>query len=702
MSLPKGSSLYANLKISGRQIRLLTILSTTPEISCRVEVAEFEDELSFNALSYVWGDPTVTEAILVNGHRIQVTTNLASALGYAPHHLSESKHATSMKLWVDAICINQKDIAEKNRQVSLMKDIYSQSGIVLCWLGSPSDPIHAAMNAVESVAHERHIRDADAVYYKHQDELLDCFEQLRSHLKKLHVVDAKRYLPFVEETSVISGIVGDVEIHAVANALQHTTKVIFGVLQESHGVELGLCGSTLRRALHEVENWHDQFCKRANKLDASLREYSHPIGFLLALLSYRVRKFSRMCQEYFYQMYCDETYNNLLWLKQHPWLCEVKEVVGESPTGPAQPLFDVSYWSRIWIRQEIILAHHPVFVCGSRSLSLETLESFAAWVKWIVNPSHSTLLKKAELSRLVKAYQLIWKLLHHIFESRRTIGFPTRCFLRPEDLKTNIWWASPDARATYPKDYYYGFLGITNLDLAPDYDPNKSVGLVCQEFMIEYVRSTLDQPNRPAGGPLGLLMFAGVGYGWDVDPDMPSWGPNFPGQAQAKPSSRGHSDAVIALDQRGFDCIFKSRSDAMITGSRMDVSVLILDRIETIGPRVSDYGRHELLHKTGLPITWPLDFALRHKSYVSGGHPLTALRSLLEPSGRSYGNPDGFPIKDCLGFAKFLARVGRPVMDGKSRVVLARLGYLKDLFDQVPVSVQSTYLLSQLTFLGSR
>ncbi|KAH7276097.1 heterokaryon incompatibility protein-domain-containing protein, partial [Fusarium solani] len=224
MSLPKGSSLYANLKISGRQIRLLTILSTTPEISCRVEVAEFEDELSFNALSYVWGDPTVTEAILVNGHRIQVTTNLASALGYAPHHLSESKHATSMKLWVDSICINQKDIAEKNRQVSLMKDIYSQSGIVLCWLGSPSDPIHAAMNAVESVAHERHIRDADAVYYKHQDELLDCFEQLRSHLKKLHV-----------------------------------------------------------------------------------------------------------------------TYNNLLWLKQHPWLYEVKEVVGESPTGPAQPLFDVSY-----------------------------------------------------------------------------------------------------------------------------------------------------------------------------------------------------------------------------------------------------------------------------------------------------------------------------------------------------------------------
>ncbi|KAK7225101.1 hypothetical protein V2G26_013104 [Clonostachys chloroleuca] len=133
--LPEGSSLYANLKISGRQIRLLTILSTEPEISCRLEVAELKGELSFNALSYVWGDPRVTKAILVNGHRILVTINLVSALEYAPYHLRKSKHATSKKLWVDAICINQEDIAEKSRQVSLMKHIYSQSDIVLCWLG---------------------------------------------------------------------------------------------------------------------------------------------------------------------------------------------------------------------------------------------------------------------------------------------------------------------------------------------------------------------------------------------------------------------------------------------------------------------------------------------------------------------------------------------------------------------------------------
>jgi hypothetical protein len=67
------------------------------------------------------------------------------------------------------------------------------------------------------------------------------------------------HLPFVEETSMISGIVGDVEIHAVANALQHTTKVIFVILQKPHGSELELCRPALLRAFHELTNWHNQF-----------------------------------------------------------------------------------------------------------------------------------------------------------------------------------------------------------------------------------------------------------------------------------------------------------------------------------------------------------------------------------------------------------------------------------------------------------
>ncbi len=40
-----------------------------------------------------------------------------------------------LPLWIDAICINQSDVSEKNHQVRLMGQIYSQLELTLMWLG---------------------------------------------------------------------------------------------------------------------------------------------------------------------------------------------------------------------------------------------------------------------------------------------------------------------------------------------------------------------------------------------------------------------------------------------------------------------------------------------------------------------------------------------------------------------------------------
>ncbi len=45
------------------------------------------------------------------------------------------KTDTTRTLWVDAVCINQDDVVEKNHQVHLMKDIYGGATRVLVWLG---------------------------------------------------------------------------------------------------------------------------------------------------------------------------------------------------------------------------------------------------------------------------------------------------------------------------------------------------------------------------------------------------------------------------------------------------------------------------------------------------------------------------------------------------------------------------------------
>jgi len=38
-------------------------------------------------------------------------------------------------MWIDAICINQSNVAERELQVGLMRDIYQQADGVVIWLG---------------------------------------------------------------------------------------------------------------------------------------------------------------------------------------------------------------------------------------------------------------------------------------------------------------------------------------------------------------------------------------------------------------------------------------------------------------------------------------------------------------------------------------------------------------------------------------
>lgn len=76
-------SFYQPLDVSQRQIRLLSIDSSKDEastISCSLHLSSLEDQPDFNALSYVWGDPSVTQNILVQGEVFAATTNLVSAL----------------------------------------------------------------------------------------------------------------------------------------------------------------------------------------------------------------------------------------------------------------------------------------------------------------------------------------------------------------------------------------------------------------------------------------------------------------------------------------------------------------------------------------------------------------------------------------------------------------------------------------------
>ncbi|KAI1819221.1 heterokaryon incompatibility protein-domain-containing protein [Xylaria intraflava] len=126
------STIYGALNEERREIRLLNLhpsASFDGTIQCSLFNVFLGSPPEYEALSYVWGPLEFTQDILVEGQPFQITENLECAL----RHL---RHASSARvIWVDALCINQANIAERNHQVTLMKDIYSQCTRDLAWLG---------------------------------------------------------------------------------------------------------------------------------------------------------------------------------------------------------------------------------------------------------------------------------------------------------------------------------------------------------------------------------------------------------------------------------------------------------------------------------------------------------------------------------------------------------------------------------------
>lgn len=115
-----------------RVVHLFPAANIHDEIQCSLVSTSLGSNIlniQYEALSYVWGNPNDRKAIRLNGHIHHVTANLFDAL----QHL-RSKDETRT-LWIDAICINQKDDQEKGIQVALMGRIYKEALRTIAWLG---------------------------------------------------------------------------------------------------------------------------------------------------------------------------------------------------------------------------------------------------------------------------------------------------------------------------------------------------------------------------------------------------------------------------------------------------------------------------------------------------------------------------------------------------------------------------------------
>ncbi|KAF4616233.1 hypothetical protein G7Y89_g15171 [Cudoniella acicularis] len=119
-------------------IRLLALYPGDFTTPIQISLAEVrsQDNHPYEALSYTWamedGNCRRSSQIRCDGSKIWVTKNCELALRYL------RKKDLNRVLWVDAICINQKDNKERGHQVGLMRNVYSKATGVLIWLGEAS------------------------------------------------------------------------------------------------------------------------------------------------------------------------------------------------------------------------------------------------------------------------------------------------------------------------------------------------------------------------------------------------------------------------------------------------------------------------------------------------------------------------------------------------------------------------------------
>ncbi|KAF5557554.1 regulatory alcR, partial [Fusarium phyllophilum] len=95
----------------------------------------------FDGLEAEWDDPTAERMIRADGEKFYVRWNLEAALRCLASYDVPS-------IWIDAICIDQDNVAEKTQQVQMMGQIYKSSVATLAWLGPSSDDSSRATGAI--------------------------------------------------------------------------------------------------------------------------------------------------------------------------------------------------------------------------------------------------------------------------------------------------------------------------------------------------------------------------------------------------------------------------------------------------------------------------------------------------------------------------------------------------------------------------
>jgi hypothetical protein len=499
MSDPPCPSLYRVLDSSKeiKEIRLLTsfVIDAEDRVTCCLATVPLDKTTPpYTALSYVWGKRTDRISIQVDGQDFPATTSLAHALHCIPHHWKAkypSRKLSELRVWADAICINQNSPKEKAEQVQLMGNIYSGAELVMCWM-------------------------PDGIWQPGNPQ------------------------PFSDD-------IQDVLL-----------SVAFGTLE------------VINRELRLVEQ----------KAGCTLWELPPSDERLVCWLKEHLELSQTVSHNVF------PFWRNRIW-----------EAVGH--------FFDLQYWKRVWIFQEVVLAQKALLFCKTSCISMtDTIDYVLSWLRLLEswNAPAPQFISPSLWESLISGRGLFrGNVYGHLgaWNQRREERFA---------LPWRSFYSAALLAASNPKDHVYGMLGATGIGVPVDYSEQTSVAEVCRNVASAWLqdkdsdkevipakttvptKKELEEleelKERVAMKELWFLNFAGLRRNCDhvICQYFSSWAPNFP-HVQHK-----FSDFMFSKNVNADNGVFsndKSSKMIYIQGSSLFVTGLGIGSVRQTYPHVN-------------------------------------------------------------------------------------------------------------------
>jgi hypothetical protein len=125
---------YQPLNSARNEIRLVRLERNrvSPGFSFDLLKVSISDAPPYTALSYAWGEGSKSVYVPTEFGSCRVSNTLIRFF----EQVQESDEDSKAYYWVDAICIDQSNVAERNEQVLRMKEIYEAAEQIVVWLNA--------------------------------------------------------------------------------------------------------------------------------------------------------------------------------------------------------------------------------------------------------------------------------------------------------------------------------------------------------------------------------------------------------------------------------------------------------------------------------------------------------------------------------------------------------------------------------------